>query len=285
MLPTLLSQIVSEIALNYPQASPEDIANILINSIETKILPNAIRTIVLPPPPSKARMLLERKHEERRRKKYRASILEDKMELARNLESLKYRLSGEEVDNTSRRYVLTEKGLDDLAVPMYGSLGASSVREHIERRDGVPLPKGSGFSRFGRKLAREKNYPYTKGIAEKETETEFFIDSRVQDKLLSDPLFMNVISSIEVFLRNIALRYPEASFSILKKSDPQIPTWEKIIVKLTIPNSSFDEKMRIWDYVDVELRKTLRKMAQESYPSRIDEMEDVNRRLFTHLDL
>lgn len=285
MLRSLLSQIVSEIALKYPQASPEDIANILINSIETEILPNAIRTMVLPPPPSKMKVLLEKKREERRRKKHRASILEDKMELARNFESLKYRLSGEEVDNTSRRSVLMEKGLDDLAMPMYGSLGASSVREYVERRDGIPLPKGAGFSRFGRKLAREKSYPYTRGMFEEETKTKFFIDSEVQNRLLSDPLFMNVVSSIEVFLRDIAGRYPEASFSILKKSDPQIPTWEKIIVKLTIPNSSFDQKMRIWDYIDMGLRRTLCKVAQESYPSRIGEIEDVNRRLFTHVDL
>lgn len=281
---SLISEIVSIIASSNPQSSPEDIANMLIYSVETEILPEAIRIMKLPPPPSKMRMLLEMKREERHKRKYRTSILEDKTKLARNFEYIKYKLGNGEA-RTSLRPTIMQGDLDEPAQHAAALFSASYLRKNVEKKDGLPLPKESGFSRFGLRLEREKSYPYAKGVSGKEVETGFSIDNEAQRRLLSDPLFMNIVSSIEVFLRDFARHYPKAHFSISIKNDPQIPMQEKIIVRLAMPDLSFDQKMRVWDHVDIELRKNLQRFARANGASRLDEAESINRKLFTHVDL
>jgi hypothetical protein len=285
MLQSLLSQIVSELALRYPHASPEDIAGALIKSVETDILLNAIRVMKLPPPPSKMKILLEKKREERRKEKYRTSILEHRMKLTQDLEYLRHKLGHEEVDYPSVRPMLIDGDLDDFTKHRPSLLDASFARGYVERRDGVPLPKDLGFGRSGQRFKLEKSNPYTKGAFEKTMVVQFLIDHEIRDKISSDPLFMDVVRSIEVFVRNYAKHCPVTSSSISVKADPQILTWEKVIVRLTVSGLSLDQKMRLWDDVDVELRKTLHRLASTSDAQERSEIENVTRRLFTHVDL
>jgi hypothetical protein len=281
---SLLSRIVSELSLRNPDVSPEQMVHALFHSLETEIVPSAITAMVIPPQPSKMQLLLETKREERRRKKYRMHRLEHRQELIQYLEYIRYKQGHEETGQASFEPAPDNKSLSSFTPSTYVLDSTPSVREYIQRRDGVPLPKDLGFRRFERR-EREKNNPYTKIAPEMKTTSMLFLDDRVQNKLSSDSLFLDVIMSIELFLRDFARSYSEAVFNISVTNDPQIPTWEKVVVTLTLPSLDMGEKMRIWDDVDVKLRKALRKISQWSDPSSRQEIEDISKRLFTHVTL
>ncbi len=137
----LISLIVSDVASRYPNASPEEIADVLINSIQTEILPEAIRGLMLPPSPSKISIALEKKREARRRAKHRYANLEKHMSYVQDMEYVKYHLVRGEVGLTSLSSGLAF-GDFDTALMHETSLHSSSItRTFIEKKDGLPLPE------------------------------------------------------------------------------------------------------------------------------------------------
>jgi hypothetical protein len=285
MSKSLLSQIVSEIFSTYPNASRDDIVNALASSLEKEILPNAIRAVILPSPPSKMRILLEKKHEERRKIHYRKSMLEDKIRFSQNLDYLKHRLSLEENDDTILKQRVTNGDFDDILLRPYASSSTPSSRRYVAKGERAPLPEALEFERSGSRFGEDKSNPYTKSITEGMIGPQFLIDDEIRDKISSDSLFMAVIASTEIFLRNFAKDHLGASFNVQVKRDLEIPAWEKIIVRLTLPGMDLDEKMRVWDHVDMELRKTLRQIAIKDDPAERERLEEISKRLFTHVDL
>jgi len=285
MSKSLISQIVSEMVSIYPHASRDDIVNALASSLEKEILPNAIRAVILPSPPSKMRILLEKKHEERRKVHHRKSSLDEKMRFSQNLDYLKHRLSLEESDDTILKQRVTNGDFDNLLLRPYVSSNTPSAGKYVSKRESVPLPEALELGRFGSRFRGEGSNPYTKSILEGMIGPQFLIDNEIQNKLSSDSLLMAVIGSVEIFLRNFAKDHPGASFNVLVKRDREIPAWEKIIVRLTLPDMDLNEKMRLWDNVDVDLRKALRKIEIKDAPAERDRLEEISKRLFTQVCL
>lgn len=283
---SLLSQIVSELVGRYPSASSEDISKVLLVAIESDILPNAIRIMRLPRQPSKMQLLLERKREERRPKKYRRIILKQKGELIEDFEFVKYSLNDRETGYSSIEYALGDGDFDDAAMYTSRVLGMSFVREDIERKDGIPLQSEVGFRRFREPLEQERTNPYTKSRPKKEMRTVgFLMSSEIQDKVIADRMFRGIIGSIEIRLREFTRSFPEMIFDISMKKDVEIPSWEKIIVKVTIPNLSLERKLDAWDQIDAELRKVFYETLQRVDASKAEEVDTINKKLLTKVVL
>ncbi len=281
----LISLIVSDVASRYPNASPEEIADVLINSIQNEILPEAIRGMVLPPPPSKISIALEKKREARRRVKHRYANLEKRMSYVQDMEYMKYHLAPGEVGLTSLSSGLAF-GDFDIAVMHETSLRSSSItRTFIEKKDGLPLPEDEGFSRFNEKLEKEKSSLYMKGEQVSSKITEFRIDDKIQERILADSLFLEAISAVEVYLRDLAKSFPDANFSLLLKADREIAEWEKVIVKLAVPSLTINEKMKLWDDVDKKLRMILRDIVPLDDEKQQSEIETLSRKIFTRMEL
>ena len=285
-MPSLLSQVVSELVLRYPSSSFQGITKLLIDSIENDILPDAIRIMKLPRPPSKMQILLERKREERRRKKYRRITLKHKVEVIEDFEHLKYKLGGSEADRAFPEAAPVEGDLDNPALYSSRALAMSFPREDIERKDGIPLRPEVGFSRFREPLEQERSNPSPKGAPIGETKApQFVISKEIRDRIVSDFLFRDIVGSIEIRLREFSRNFPDVSFSISMKSDEEIPMWQKIVVRLAIPTLSFQRKLDVWDQVDAELRDVLHKTTQRVDASKIGEVEAFNKKLFTNVVL
>lgn len=281
----LLSLIVSDITSRHPDASSEEIADALVNSIQTEILPEAIRGIVLPPTPSPISIALEKKREARRKKRHRYANLEKRLSYTQDIEYLKYHLSPAETSLTSSFSGLAYGDFDAAFMPGTSLLSSSITRTFIEKRDGLPLPKDEGFSRFNETREKEKNSLYMKSEQVSLKITEFRIEDKIQGRISVDSLFLEAISAVEIYLRDLAKSFPDASFSLLLKSDPEITTWEKVIVKLEVPSLTTNAKMTLWDEADKKIRTVLRDIAPANDKEQQSKIETISRRIFTRMEL
>ena len=69
------------------------------------------------------------------------------------------------------------------------------------------------------------------------------------------------------------------------KIDPEIATWERIIVRLAMPSLSIDQKMSLWDDIDKNLRKVLHNIVQADDVKQQAQIEVLNKKIFTRMDL
>lgn len=283
---TLLSCVVDELLLRYPQATPQAISQALINSIENEILPMAVKTMKLPPPPSKMQLLLEKKRMERQKKKYRQSTKEKEKTVIEEFETLKYILNGYFNDYTTEEQLLALDGSFNDSGSRYTFLDTSFHREIIEKYDGISTSPKVGYSRAEKPTEQEKGNPYSKKLFRPEKRPPNFIISReVREKIWADLTIREVVSSIETQLREISTHFPKMAFSIYVKNDEEIPTWEKIIVNLKFPSLDIRKKLELWDKVDAQIRKRILDSTRAIDGSNETELQNINRKLFIHLDL
>lgn len=283
---TLLSCIVDELHLRYPQATPQAISQALITSIENEILPVAIKIMKLPPYPSKMQLLLERKRMERQKKKHRYSTEKRKKRLIEDFERIKYLLNGHFNDYTAEEQFLELDGSvsDSPLEPRF--LGTTFQQGILERNDGIPTSPKVGYSRSKKPTEQEKGNPYSKILFSPEKETsQFIISNKIQERILSNITLRDIVSSIEIQLRKISTRFPKMAFSIDVKNDEEIPTWEKIIINLKFPSLDVNKKLELWDQIDFQIRKAVLDANRRVDSFDETELKKLNKKIYIHLEL
>lgn len=285
-MPTLLSEIVHELSSNNPKASPEEMSHALIKILEYDVLPNAIRNMDLPSPPSPAQIWQERMRLQRAKKKFRKpSFLKQKGMIIQQFETVKYQLNGDKEGYTSVPS-FSVSDFTDPSTTVSRWTDKSYVKEVLLEKDGISLRSELTPSRHKKPSRFELTKP-SPMLIEDETKRifQFDISETIQEKILFDPLFREIVGAIETRLMNFAIEHQYKMDSyIFIRTDIEIPSWEKIILNIDMPERNFDQKMILWDKIDEKIRQVLLELKHED-TSFEHEIEAINLRLFTKMKL
>lgn len=277
---SLFTEIVSELRRNNPDASPEELSESLIEVMEREILPNAIKNMRLPSPPSSLQVRLEELRLRRVKKKFRKpSSLKKRERLIREFEYVKYQFNGGRADSP---FFAPEISLTDLDNPkrlLFELSNNPSVQEVFLKKDGISIES----------IPKERTViPYTKLVKEKEKVKfpKFVITQEIQNKIVSDSLFRDIFRAIEITVKGFVTTYPsKIDLTASLHTDLEIPEWKKVVLGINAPGVDFDQKMTLWDIIDAKIREAIAEIMQHAGPSERRSIEDINRNLFTRMEL
>ena len=262
---SLSDQLVSEISFLNPQLSPKEISNQISNLIENEILPAAIVRARLPSFPSPISVKREELMAPRYGKLAKTS-LQEKVRFIQDLEKLRV-----EFDGSDLTYEDTFVGLMDNTQKPFGQ----EVR--VVEPNGKALPDEPDV--IQEKLRTSPSLEKGEGIKKKPSRLITF-DSNITEKILNEPSFEKVVGEVESKIRRI---YDHETlkiyFSFTTRIDSSDPDREKTIIHVSLPDSTFDEKMEFWDKIEVDIRDVIKKLdITES------ERKAINRNIFTHIE-
>jgi len=105
-------------------------------------------------------------------------------------------------------------------------------------------------------------------------------DSSIAKKITSDPKFEMIIADVESKIRTDYGRETlNVYFSFSIRKDIVDPHREKTIIRISLPDCSFDEKMKYWEKIDADVRNVI-KALNVTEPER----KAINRNLFIHVE-
>jgi hypothetical protein len=281
MKTSLFIEIVSGLHKNAPDASPEDLANILIKVIEKDILPIAIKNMNLPSPPSPLEIKREQLYLKRAPKRSRnLPTLKEKEKLIREFEDIKHYLNGRDADNPSFVPDFSVTDFDTPKIP-FDLTFKSSIQ--------VPSPKTDGLSRES--ILEELTVsPYIKPAKEKKEKgnevTKFIIANEIQNRIVSDSLFKDVFRVIEIAIKDFITTCPfEMDFTAYFREDIEIPEWKKVVLSVNAFDLEYEQKMSLWDTIDSYVRNAIHELMETMEPSERKKIEDINKKLFIRMEL
>lgn len=268
---TLFSDILTEAINRNPQASPEDILEGLVNILETEILPSVIRDLRLPPFPSWAKMAIKSRGRKSRKKFQPTETLRQRRAVIQQVEYLK-KLNWDGV-NTPTPAVHFSDHDDVIGLPQ---LGMSFEIETRRRRSKTKFP-----------IIELPHKPYARVSFPLERKNPFVLSDEVQERVVSDPLLEGLFKNVEISIRElIETRGLEACLSVSFKSDLEIPTWEKYVIKITLPpRTKFEERMKIWEIFDLTIRNKILELAKKADDKTREYLESTNKNLYVHMEL
>ena len=115
---------------------------------------------------------------------------------------------------------------------------------------------------------------------------EFNISKEISKNIVSNPLWRRIISEIELNLRKLAASYSsQIIFDMNVRKDVELPSWQKTILSINVPEMDFKRKMILWEIIDSKVRKTIEKRSEQLNEAERKRVELINRNLFTKMVL
>ena len=113
------------------------------------------------------------------------------------------------------------------------------------------------------------------------------LSETTQRKIVSEPIFEAFFKNVEVQLRSIiASRKLETEIDVTYKTDEEIPSWNKCVLKVhPPPNLNFNARMNISTIFDITIRKTINDLKKNADSNTLEYLKNLNRNLFVHIDL
>jgi len=260
---SLHNQLVSEISFLNPQLSSKEISDQINILIENEILPAAIIRTRLPSLPSPISV----KQEEliaRRYGKFAKTPLREKVRLLQDLEKLRVEFNGSG---------LTYK---DIFIGLMDNTQTPFLEERVVESDGRALPNEPDIMQ-----ERLKTSPFLEKLEiPKKLLPLISFDSTINEKIARDPQFEKVVGEVESRVRSeYYSETPRIHFTFSIRTDIDEPDREKTIIRINLPDSSFDKKMEFWDKIEADIRDVIKKL-DISEPER----KKINRNTFTHIE-
>ena len=105
-------------------------------------------------------------------------------------------------------------------------------------------------------------------------------DSSITERILNKPSFEKVVGELESKIRkNYDPETLKIYFNFSTRVDIENPDRKKTIIQISLPDSTFDEKMEFWDKIEDDVRDVIKKLnITES------ERKAINRNIFTHIE-
>ena len=261
---SLYDQLISEISFLNPQLSPKEIADQINILIENEILPAAIVGARLSSLPSPIRV----KQEELmapRYGKFAKKPLQEKVRFIQDLEKLRVEFDGSDLTH--------EEFFIDLMNNTQTPFGEVRV---IESK-GKALPDEPDI--IQEKLKTSPSLERREKIPKKPPHLISF-DSTISEKIAQDPQFEKVIGEVESTIRkNYDRETLRIHLNFSMRTDIDDPYREKTIIRVNLPDNSFDEKMEFWDKIETDIRDVIKKLNVTD-----PERKKINRNLFTHVE-
>ena len=286
---SLIEEIVAEVRLSSPEASPKEVSEALVRFIERDVLPEALRKMRMPEPVSPVRRWREEMMLKRLKKKRREAARarrEESKQLLLDFEYIKHKLSRIYVDTGSLAFDFFSR---DIANPLRRRtilVGTVPTMERLFlKKDGIPTIEPEEVRNKKEELSRLM--PYTPILKEEEKEPQIFmIDEIVQNKITSDSIFAENFGIIEKIARTFSATSGfKMGFFASFRADVEIPEWKKIIINVRVDGLDFDQKMELWDRFDAEIRKTIMERMKTATGLEKEKLEEMNRMFFTNFEL
>jgi len=273
-------------------ANLKNYLNIFIDELETDIFIKFFEGLELPELPSpmelKGYELKERRIPKIAKTIYHKKDPFEKTEIIQELSYLKKALNGHNVnktidiesyssyDNTTEIEKLAEKKKED----------SISIKKRESKKDLTNLKISK----------RSKKYSMASDITKEEKSVEQEIvdnivinfDKKVKELISKDYEFMRFLSQVEVslyqFYKNHVNNY-ECFISI--ESDFEIPNLTKLILSIDVKNLSIDEKLNLWDEIDLFLRDNLGELSELIALSKdkTQKYQELNQYFYTNIIL
>jgi hypothetical protein len=262
---SLYDQLISEISSLNPQLSPKEVSSYINILIENEILPAVVTRVRLPRLPSPVSV----KHEELMAPRYGKLVrtpLQEKVRFIQDLEKFRVMFDGSDMT-----YEDISAGLMD------------NTQTLIVQQERVVEPNGKALPGEPDMIQEPlKTSPFVERLEEIAEKPSRFIgfDSTVSEKISSNPQFERVIGEIESRIRRKYSHEPlKMYFTFSIRTDIEDQDKEKTIIRINLPDSSFDKKMEFWDKIEAEIRDVIRQLSI-SEPER----KKINRNTFTHIE-
>lgn len=279
---TLFGEIISEVRLHNPNATPQEISEGLTAILGKEILPQILKSLSLPEFPSYRSLAISERRGSRRKQKTAIAKSPD-------LDSRRRAMQGIE----SVRIKLGWDGGDDLLPKVYA---VNSASLYYSPKAELPLVQEG----LGEQLEKDSNrkidsQPIKKEIGDGTLQTIpkpieknlITLSETTQRKIVSDSIFEAFFKNVEVQLRSIIdSRNLETEIDVICKTDEEIPSWNKCVLKVhPPPNIDFNARMNISTIFDITIRKIIDDLKKNADDTTLEYLKNLNRNLFVHIDL
>ncbi|MGD0645084.1 MAG: hypothetical protein ABSA75_09285 [Candidatus Bathyarchaeia archaeon] len=257
----------------YPEATPEEIAEITLEIVSKEILPDVMKNIKLPDFPSYRLIAMDKTAKAKETTTIEKSVdLSSRRRIIQQIEGVRYKMGWD--------------GIDDLTPKNFNSSNSSNAlyfSEKISAKDQNQKPKKDILL----DKAENRRIEGT-SIKMEEVSNDYisFTDS-IQKKIVSESILEKLLSQIEIELRKAILSQNiKAEIELTYKTDFEVASWNKYVLKIhPITNLKFDERMNISTRIDLLVRKTINNMKSNSEPQTTEYLRDISRNFFVHIDV
>jgi len=289
MMSSLLEEIVTEIKLNNPDASADEVSKAVLRFIQQDALPEALRKMRMPEPISPLQRWRERERLKRVKKKRREALrirMQESEELFLEFEYVKHQLVKTDIDASSFGPGLLYGGVANPLARRTISVGTIPTMDKLFlKKDGISFIEHEEARKRRDELSKMWLYspiPKEKG----EEPIVFQIDELVQSKIWSDPFFAENLGVIEKVARTFAAGSPfKMDFLVSFRTDIEIPKWQKMILSVRVVDLDFDRIMKLWDEFDGKIRKEIQQRIGVASGLEKEKLEEMNRTFFTSFKL
>lgn len=273
---TLVDEMVAQIRLHNPAASPEEISEAIAGILGEEIFPNALKNLTLPQFPSYRVVLAETK-----------KIKERRGAKASDPTGINYRRKIiQQIE-----YVRTEMGWDGIDDVTPKIRVTNSPTLNYPLKTDLPQPKEKMKKEIDSKKETEESHKETihstnQPMPIKPEKDVITLSETAQRKIVSEPIFEEVFKNVETKLRGlIESRNLKTEIDVVCKSDFEIPSWNKCVLKVHPPsNLAFTKRMNISTTFDITIRNTIKDLKTSS-PEATEYLDNLNRNLFVHIDM
>ena len=271
------SEELERIPRHDPKATPERVADSIVRYVE-KALTEAYLSVTPPSPAAPVsaklqalrlkRLPISRRNQTRKRMETHDKLLGDLYRMHYSLDG--HAVSGSDITPTrspSTNSFIPSWPIQD-GVPYQTWPSTIPTVDSLETRPaGLKLPYSSPAS--SPKTTRVLSFEY---------------DDKWSTRL-RDAGFDELAKALEQSAREFAEKSQTFwGFTLVEESDPEIPSWKRNVLRISIDTLDFDEKIRLWDEIDKQIRERLA-MAANDYPDLRQDVKQFSESLFLKIDL
>jgi len=266
------TEILVEIKKYNPHASPDEISAGVITLLEKEILPRAMQYMSLPRFPSWSDLSIQKSGRQPKKRIGRPKRSLEKRRIAlQNIERAKQELHWDGGTIPLPTYAYSDA--DSIISPPETNLSSAWQPLRPKKKETIPLEQR--VAPYGAKL------PLTK------ERFQIIFQKEFQAEILSDTVFEDVFSKLEITIRElIDSRNLEGNIDVSFRTDHEIPSWKKYVIVIDLPPQvEFEERTKIWTIFDLTIRNKLRKLTDKADGEMKDYLNNLNKKLFVHIEL
>jgi hypothetical protein len=252
-------QLVLEASMSNSNLDQQELSKKIVSIIQRQIVPRAILNAKLPELPSPASVKMEELRA-KRYGRYATKHLLEKTTFIQDMEKLRYQWNGSNSTDSElpidpeEKIPVKIKWKPKNEMELGKSEKPSSVEAEI-MSDVSPAPSGDSEEEMNHKLI------------------EF--DVNVTEKVVTTPSYADFMAKLESMIRqNYGTVSGSFHFSIKAVEDFQ--NKEKTTITITLPDTTFDQKMEFWNKIEMNIQKTI-----DTLEFTDEEKMDVSKSLFT----
>jgi hypothetical protein len=274
---TLADELVTQIRMINPAASPEEIFESIADILGKEILPEVLKNISLPRFPSYRVEIAERQKikERRRGETLSPADINPSRKIIKEIESVRIEMGWDGIDDVTPKFRVN----NSTALSYVPKVSLLSLKEKEPKKTDIKKD-------FEEK--QEETVHSNAQIVQIQPEKDIIsLSETAQRKIASEPIFEEMFKNLEIELReSITRKKSKTELDVACKPDFEIPTWNKCVLTIH-PNSEIDfgERMNISTRFDSIIRRTITQMKKDADVGTQEYLQNINDNFFVHVDL